>query len=168
MGIKADDPMCRSLPIPSLDKRVCDKALSLFAFPETAGVSAFCRAADKLRFLGVSPVAGAVCSDMVNTLLHEMIHAYLFVAEFNSDHDDHGPTFLAHARRINCCAGSNVTGAMRVEPAERVRSQIPSSGASSAHCLQFITHFMMKWRFTKSIGGAAMALVSRSRHSMAW
>ena len=49
----------------------------------------------------------------MNTLLHEMIHAFLFVAEHNTDHDDHGPTFLKHAERINTLAGSNVTGACR-------------------------------------------------------
>jgi hypothetical protein len=47
---------------------------------------------------------------MINTLLHEMIHAFLFVAEYNNDHDDHGPTFLKHAQRINQTAGSNITG----------------------------------------------------------
>jgi hypothetical protein len=29
--------------------------------------------------------------DLVETLLHEMIHAYLFVTDGDDDHDGHGP-----------------------------------------------------------------------------
>ena len=38
--------------------------------------------------------------DLVETLLHEMIHAYLFVTQNNRDRDGHGPEFQAHMRRI--------------------------------------------------------------------
>jgi len=31
--------------------------------------------------------------DLVETLLHEMIHAFLFVTDNNKDHDGHGPEF---------------------------------------------------------------------------
>ncbi|PAA54644.1 hypothetical protein BOX15_Mlig032306g2, partial [Macrostomum lignano] len=47
--------------------------------------------------------------DLVETLLHEMIHAHLFVTANNRDRDGHGPQFLAHMRRINSAAGTNIT-----------------------------------------------------------
>ena len=47
--------------------------------------------------------------DVVSTLLHEMIHAYLFVTDGNIDHDGHGPTFVAHAQRINATGPYNIT-----------------------------------------------------------
>ena len=37
----------------------------------------------------------------METLLHEMIHAYLFVTDGNDDHDGHGPAFHTHMHRIN-------------------------------------------------------------------
>lgn len=43
-------------------------------------------------------------SDLISTLLHEMIHAFLFVTEgvaVRDGVDGHGPKFLAHADRIN-------------------------------------------------------------------
>ncbi|CBZ55878.1 conserved hypothetical protein [Neospora caninum Liverpool] len=43
------------------------------------------------------------------TLLHEMIHAFLFVSKRNRDHDAHGPDFLAHMRRLNALTGLNIT-----------------------------------------------------------
>ncbi|KAL4130444.1 hypothetical protein PRIC2_006441 [Phytophthora ramorum] len=48
-------------------------------------------------------------SDMVNTLLHEMIHAYVFVATTARDHDDHGPLFQSHMHRINQAAKTQIT-----------------------------------------------------------
>uniref|UniRef100_A0A0R3RU34 Protein with SprT-like domain at the N terminus n=1 Tax=Elaeophora elaphi TaxID=1147741 RepID=A0A0R3RU34_9BILA len=42
--------------------------------------------------------------DLVETLLHEMIHAFLFL-----DRDGHGPMFQFHMRRINMNAGTNIT-----------------------------------------------------------
>ncbi|KAL3660265.1 hypothetical protein V7S43_014794 [Phytophthora oleae] len=48
-------------------------------------------------------------SDMVNTLLHEMIHAYVFVATPIRDHEDHGPLFQAHMNRINDAAKTKIT-----------------------------------------------------------
>ncbi|XP_078316176.1 protein pellino-like [Crassostrea virginica] len=47
--------------------------------------------------------------DLVQTLLHEMIHAYLFVTDNNKDHDGHGPEFHKHMYRINEEAGVNIT-----------------------------------------------------------
>ncbi|MDP2438628.1 MAG: SprT family zinc-dependent metalloprotease [archaeon] len=47
--------------------------------------------------------------DMVSTLLHEMIHAYLFVTESNTDRDGHGPRFLAEAEHLNRAEGCNIT-----------------------------------------------------------
>lgn len=43
--------------------------------------------------------------DLVETLLHEMIHAYLFVTNNNKDRDGHGPEFHKHMYRINAEAG---------------------------------------------------------------
>ena len=48
-------------------------------------------------------------SDLINTLLHEMIHAYLFVTRNNRDHDAHGPEFHKHMHRINAAASTNIT-----------------------------------------------------------
>ncbi|VDL86729.1 unnamed protein product [Schistocephalus solidus] len=48
-------------------------------------------------------------SDLVETLLHEMIHAYLFITENNRDRDGHGPNFRAHMNRINKIAKTNIT-----------------------------------------------------------
>jgi hypothetical protein len=48
-------------------------------------------------------------SDLVNTLLHEMIHALLFLERRWRDHDGHGPEFLGHADRINASAGTLIT-----------------------------------------------------------
>jgi hypothetical protein len=47
--------------------------------------------------------------DFVETLLHEMIHAYLFVTDGNDDHDGHGPHFHEHMFRINKDAGTNIS-----------------------------------------------------------
>lgn len=44
--------------------------------------------------------------DLVETLLHEMIHAYLFVTNNNRDRDGHGPEFHKHMFRINKEAGN--------------------------------------------------------------
>lgn len=47
--------------------------------------------------------------DLVETLLHEMIHALLFVTNNNKDHDGHGPEFHKHMYRINNQTGTNIT-----------------------------------------------------------
>uniref|UniRef100_L7M0J8 Protein with SprT-like domain at the N terminus n=1 Tax=Rhipicephalus pulchellus TaxID=72859 RepID=L7M0J8_RHIPC len=47
--------------------------------------------------------------DLVETLLHEMIHAYLFVTNNNKDHDAHGPEFHKHIERIRKASGARVT-----------------------------------------------------------
>nr|XP_048699842.1 DNA-dependent metalloprotease SPRTN isoform X4 [Caretta caretta] len=47
--------------------------------------------------------------DLVETLLHEMIHALLFVTNNDKDHESHGPEFCKHMRRINRMTGANVT-----------------------------------------------------------
>lgn len=49
--------------------------------------------------------------DLVETLLHEMIHAYLFLTN-NRDHrdrDGHGPEFCKHMYRINVGAGTKIS-----------------------------------------------------------
>ncbi|XP_051954564.1 DNA-dependent metalloprotease SPRTN [Xyrauchen texanus] len=47
--------------------------------------------------------------DLVETLLHEMIHALLFVTQNNRDRDGHGPEFCKHMNRINQASGTNIT-----------------------------------------------------------
>ncbi|XP_047243892.1 DNA-dependent metalloprotease SPRTN isoform X1 [Girardinichthys multiradiatus] len=47
--------------------------------------------------------------DLVETLLHEMIHALLFVTQNNRDRDGHGPEFCKHMNRINKATGTNIT-----------------------------------------------------------
>lgn len=48
-------------------------------------------------------------SDVVNTLLHEMIHAFLFALRRNTDHDGHGSEFLFQMHRINRQEGTSIT-----------------------------------------------------------
>ncbi|XP_042868255.1 DNA-dependent metalloprotease dvc-1-like isoform X3 [Penaeus japonicus] len=48
-------------------------------------------------------------SDTVNTLLHEMIHAYLHVTQGLNYRDSHGPEFRKHMKRINALHGSKIT-----------------------------------------------------------
>lgn len=47
--------------------------------------------------------------DLVQTLLHEMIHALLFVTHNNKDRDSHGPEFLKHMNRINGLTGAKIS-----------------------------------------------------------
>ncbi|XP_042325090.1 LOW QUALITY PROTEIN: DNA-dependent metalloprotease SPRTN [Sceloporus undulatus] len=47
--------------------------------------------------------------DLVETLLHEMIHALLFVTNNDRDRDSHGPEFCKHMHRINSLTGANIT-----------------------------------------------------------
>ncbi|XP_051024506.1 DNA-dependent metalloprotease SPRTN [Acomys russatus] len=47
--------------------------------------------------------------DLVETLLHEMIHAYLFVTNNDKDREGHGPEFCKHMHRINQMTGANIT-----------------------------------------------------------
>ncbi|XP_015428460.1 PREDICTED: sprT-like domain-containing protein Spartan [Dufourea novaeangliae] len=47
--------------------------------------------------------------DLVETLLHEMIHGYLFLTNNNRDRDGHGPEFCKHMDRINKAAGTKIT-----------------------------------------------------------
>lgn len=47
--------------------------------------------------------------DLVETLLHEMIHALLFVTHNNKDRTGHGPEFHKHMKRINEASGAKIT-----------------------------------------------------------
>ncbi|XP_068564591.1 DNA-dependent metalloprotease SPRTN [Cebidichthys violaceus] len=47
--------------------------------------------------------------DLVQTLLHEMIHALLFVTQNNRDRDGHGPEFCKHMNRINDACGTKIS-----------------------------------------------------------
>lgn len=46
---------------------------------------------------------------LFQTLLHEMIHAYLFVTNNDKDREGHGPEFCKHMHRINRLTGANIT-----------------------------------------------------------
>lgn len=49
-------------------------------------------------------------SDTIDTLLHEMIHAYFFVKQGGSiDRDGHGPDFCAFMDQINGREGTHIT-----------------------------------------------------------
>ena len=45
----------------------------------------------------------------METLLHEMIHAFLFVTDNNRDRDGHGPEFHKHMYRINAATGAAIS-----------------------------------------------------------
>ncbi|CAG7816674.1 unnamed protein product [Allacma fusca] len=47
--------------------------------------------------------------DLIETLLHEMIHAYLFIVDGDKEREEHGPKFLSHMNRINRRSGCNIT-----------------------------------------------------------
>ena len=48
--------------------------------------------------------------EVMETLLHEMVHAFLFVGDHNmKDHDDHGPHFCSQMAMINATLGLNIT-----------------------------------------------------------
>ncbi|XP_027196511.2 DNA-dependent metalloprotease SPRTN [Dermatophagoides pteronyssinus] len=47
-------------------------------------------------------------SDLINTLLHEMIHAYIYFARIN-DNGSHGQCFQEFMYKINRSAGTNIT-----------------------------------------------------------
>ncbi|XP_055680700.1 DNA-dependent metalloprotease dvc-1 [Lutzomyia longipalpis] len=47
--------------------------------------------------------------DLIETLLHEMIHAYCFVQGIREGNGGHGPTFISIMRTINQRAGTNIT-----------------------------------------------------------
>jgi predicted SprT family Zn-dependent metalloprotease len=48
-------------------------------------------------------------SDLVNTLLHEMIHAFLFVTQKKRDRSAHGPSFIKLMNEINARAETCIT-----------------------------------------------------------
>ncbi|KAH7649810.1 hypothetical protein FG379_002524 [Cryptosporidium bovis] len=47
--------------------------------------------------------------ELRETILHELIHAYLFITLNNRDRTSHGPEFCYHMNRINALAGLNIT-----------------------------------------------------------
>lgn len=47
--------------------------------------------------------------ELKETLLHELIHAYLFVTNNCKDRSAHGPEFIFHMNRINMKTGLNIT-----------------------------------------------------------
>ncbi|RMZ93712.1 sprT-like domain-containing Spartan [Brachionus plicatilis] len=48
-------------------------------------------------------------ADLVQTLLHEMIHAYLYLTRNFKDRGEHGDEFKSHMNRINKLANTNIT-----------------------------------------------------------
>lgn len=47
--------------------------------------------------------------DLVETLIHEMIHGFLFVTHQDDNHESHGDKFHYHMYRINQMTGTNIT-----------------------------------------------------------
>ena len=47
--------------------------------------------------------------ELVETLLHEMIHAYLYITRNFKDRGEHGDEFKGHMNRINRLASTNIT-----------------------------------------------------------
>lgn len=47
--------------------------------------------------------------DLVETLLHEMIHGFLFVTHQDDNHESHGEKFHYHMYRINQMTGTHIT-----------------------------------------------------------
>lgn len=47
--------------------------------------------------------------DLVETLLHEMIHAYLYLTRNYKDRGEHGDEFKGHMNRINRLASTSIT-----------------------------------------------------------
>jgi len=47
--------------------------------------------------------------DLVETLIHEMIHALLFVTREDDNHESHGQKFHEHMHRINRMSGADIT-----------------------------------------------------------
>lgn len=67
--------------------------------------SHYCRIALSSALLQYRPI-----SDVVQTLLHESIHALLFLGPQRcTDRDSHGPQFLAQMHRINGLLGTRIT-----------------------------------------------------------
>ncbi|KAH7302712.1 hypothetical protein KP509_23G084000 [Ceratopteris richardii] len=52
-------------------------------------------------------------SDVKETLLHEMIHAYLWLTNSNNDHDDHGPCFQKMMEAINASQAEDAQRPLR-------------------------------------------------------
>lgn len=61
------------------------------------------------------------------TLLHEMIHALLFVTENNRDRDGHGPEFCKHMNRINKASGTKITVSINLPPQWKDLKYVPSN-----------------------------------------
>lgn len=47
--------------------------------------------------------------DLVETLIHEMIHGFLFVTRQDDNHESHGPKFHYHMTRINQMTGTSIS-----------------------------------------------------------
>lgn len=72
-----------------------------------AGVCAFKGGNDVVIRLSEKLLKYRPESDLVNTLLHEMIHAFLFLTARISH--GHGPDFIFHMNRINALAATQIT-----------------------------------------------------------
>lgn len=74
-----------------------------------AGICSYRRGGECRIALSASYLTLRPRKDLVETLLHEMIHAFLFVTHNNRDRDGHGPEFLTHMVRINDATGANIS-----------------------------------------------------------
>ncbi|KAF2898543.1 hypothetical protein ILUMI_07614 [Ignelater luminosus] len=82
--------------------------------------------------------------DLVQTLLHEMIHAYLLIVHNNYEH---GPEFQKHMHRINAETGTNITLELHKFPDE-VRLYRPHWWRCIGRCQKWKPYFGMVRRAT--------------------
>lgn len=66
--------------------------------------SGFCSIRLSLPLLQLRPR-----KDLIETLIHEMIHGFLFVTHQDDNHESHGPKFHYHMNRINQMTGTAIS-----------------------------------------------------------
>ncbi|KAJ7545145.1 hypothetical protein O6H91_09G109300 [Diphasiastrum complanatum] len=79
----------------------CSVAWSSSRMTLCAGICQFVRGGGCAIRLSEPLLKYRSVADLKDTLLHEMIHAYLFLTDGNRDHDDHGPSFQTKMSAIN-------------------------------------------------------------------
>lgn len=123
-----------------------------------AGTCSFSRAGGARIRLSAPLLSLRPSADLKNTLLHEMVHAAIFLSG-QRDTGDHGSLFMAHAARINGGAGNGASLSARVVLHDPVRPpggyRIEAYHAFHAEVEAFRVHH---WR----CGGPCGGLVKRA------
>ena len=88
-------------------------------------------------------------SDLLSTLLHEMIHAYLFLTEglARDGPDGHGPMFMSHVNRIN-----NAEPAVNITPYHQFREEVEHYRVHHWRCEK--CHNLIKRAMNRAPGSA--------------